>query len=105
MENLKLQTEVINQLPNLEEAQQWYQSLLGNINNISPIKSFLIGVNTGKSQGSTHSNLTIITFEDLPTTQIGKRKEIYDTIIYAADEFVETKFLNQFDILIINFDF
>ena len=87
-----------------EDSIAFYQSLLGNINSLSPIKSFTIGINTGKSQGETHSNITIITFEHLPKNP-HLRNDILQQVYYSSDEYPEIKFLRDQDILIISFDF
>ena len=86
-----------------EDSIAFYQSLLGDINSISPIKSFLIGLNTSSFKNETHSNITIITFEKLPKTMI--RNQIVTIIEYQTDEYPEIKFLRDQDILIISFDF
>ena len=110
METTLIQTKVRNQLNTLntgsiadEDSVAFYQSLLGNINSISPIKSFLIALNTSNFKNETHSNITIITFEKLPKTMV--RKQIISILEYQTDEFPEYKFLRDQDILIISFDF
>ena len=87
----------------LQIGQAFYQSLLGNLNNLSPIKSFKLGINTRNDKQNPDSNITIITFEDLPKSLI--RKQIIDQVNYDTDEFPEYKFLVNQDILILSFDF
>ena len=110
METTLIQTLVKNQLNTLnsgsiadEDSVAFYQNLLGNINSISPIKSFLIGLNTSNFKNESHSNITIITFEKLPKTMV--RNQIVNILEYQTDEFPEYKFLRDQDILIISFDF
>ena len=110
METTLIETLVKNQLNTLntgsiadEDSIAFYQSLLGNINSISPIKSFLIGLNTSNFKNETHSNITIITFEKLPKAMV--RNQIVSILGYQTDEFPEYKFLRDQDILIISFDF
>lgn len=110
METTLIQTLVKNQLNTLntgsiadEDSVAFYQRLLGNINSISPIKSFLIGLNTSNFKNESHSNITIITFEKLPKTMA--RNKIVNIIEYQTDEYPEYKFLSDQDILIISFDF
>ena len=110
METTLIQTLVKNQLNTLntgsiadEDSVAFYQSLLGNINSISPIKSFLIGLNTSNFKNESHSNITIITFEKLPKTML--RKQFISILEYQTDEYPEIKFLRDQDILIISFDF
>ena len=87
-----------------EDSIAFYQSLLGNINSISPIKSFLIGLNTSSFKNETHSNITIITFEDLPKNP-HLRNDILQQVYYSSDEYPEAKFLRDQPILILSFDF
>ena len=110
METTLIQILVKNQLNTLntgsiadDDSVAFYQSLLGNINSISPIKSFLIGLNTSNFKNESHSNITIITFEKLPKTML--RKQIISILEYQTDEYPEFKFLRDQDILIISFDF
>ena len=103
METSKLQIEIINQIPNNEDSQAFYQSLLGNINSISPIKSFTVNINTGKSQGEVHSNITIITLEKLPKSML--RQQIITSVEYTTDEYPEAKFFRDQPILVLSFDF
>ena len=110
MKTTLIETMVRNQLNTLntgsiadDDSVAFYQSLLGNINSISPIKSFLIGLNTSNFKNETHSNITIITFEKLPKTMV--RNQIVNIIEYQTDEFWEFIFLGDQDILIISFDF
>ena len=110
METTLIETLVKNQLNTLntgsiadEDSIAFYQSLLGNINSISPIKSFLIGLNTSNFKNETHSNITIITFEKLPKAMV--RNQIVSILEYQTGEFPEYKFLRDQDILIISFDF
>ena len=110
METTLITTLVKNQLNTFnsgsiadEDSIAFYQSLLGNINSISPIKSFLIGLNTSNFKNEIHSNITIITFEKIPKTTV--RNQIVNIIEYQTDEFPEIKFLREPDILIIPFDF
>lgn len=110
METTLIQTLVKTQLNTLntgsiadDDSVAFYQSLLGNINSISPIKSFLIGLNTSNFKNESHSNITIITFEKLPKTML--RNQIVKIIEYQTDEFPEIIFLRDQGILIILFDF
>lgn len=86
-----------------DDSIAFYTSLLGNINNISPIKSFTIAHNTSDDQNDIHTNLTIICFEQLPKSTI--RQQIIDQVNYDSDEYPEYKFLANQDILILSFDF
>lgn len=87
-----------------DDSIAFYTSLLGNINSLSPIKSFTIGINTSEDQNDVHSNITIITFEHLPKNP-HLRNDILQQVYYSSDEYPEAKFLRDQDILILSFDF
>ncbi len=101
METSQIENIIKNLIPDNPDSQAFYQSLIGNINALSPIKSFLINVNTG--QGTQDTNLTIITFEHLPKSLL--RQQIIDQVNYDSDEYPEFKYLVNQDILILSFDF
>lgn len=99
-----IKNEVTRQLPNNEPGQQFYTGLLENINNVSPINSFLIGLNTGQTRDNIQTNATIIKFDKLPL-DLTLRKSIIDILNYHTDEYPEFRFIKDQDILFIAFDF
>lgn len=86
-----------------DDSIAFYTSLLGNINSLSPIKSFTIAHNTSDDLNDIHTNITIICFEHLPKSLL--RQQIIDQVNYDSDEYPEYKFLANQDILILSFDF
>lgn len=97
---------IISQLPKdyAPESLEMYTELFNAINALSPIKSFILGLDTNNhDDGDIHSNLTIITFDDLPKSST--RNQIIDTVQNITDENPEYKFLVSEDILILSFDF
>ena len=96
--NLSLEDEFV------KESIDHYTSLLSDINNISPIGSFTIyhDTNGGQCHDYTHTNLTIICFENTLTSAM--KEQIIDIINYLDDD-VEPKFLSWPSLLILSFDF
>ena len=99
METTKITTAVTLQLlrlnPNLDLLEYdynsilWYDTLLKTINNLSPIKSFELGITVNHTD-----NIMIIKFEDLPLLDSLRDKIIFE-IGQANDEAIQHTFLNQ----------
>lgn len=86
-----------------DDSIAFYQSLLGNINNLCPIKSFQIGIDTGTKENP-DTNITIIIFEDLPKDP-HLRNNILQQVYYSSDEYPEAKLFRDQPILVLSFDF
>ena len=99
-------TDIISQLENQgieDESLIMYSNILTKVNDLSSISSFKVGIDTSPLPGISDSNITIITFHNLPKSTI--RQDIIKVIENLTDEAFEYKYLSMTDTLILSFNF
>ena len=86
-----------------DDSLEVYTEMISSIDDISPVSSFVIGLNTNTLPRKIDSNLTIITFESEPSEE--HLEEIINSVNNITDGYPEYELLASPSILILSFDF